>query len=306
MANAVPSRLGQVNATGDTLALFRDVFSGEVLTAFETSVTFADKQMTRNISEGKSASFPMTWKIGSEYHVPGAEINGSPVKHNEKVITIDALLIAHAFVANIDEAMNHYEVRSVYATEMGRQLAKTYDKNSFRSIVAAARGTHPIDTAFNGSSITDAALATSGSTIASSIFAAVELLDSKDVPDVDRYSVLDIASYYLLTQNTNVLNKDWGGAGSYADADVPKVAGVGIFKTNNLPKDAGDGVFHTTDTTNSVGVVYQRGAAGCVKLLDMSMESEYQIQRQGTLMVAKNAVGHGPLRTECAVELKTA
>jgi len=43
-----------------------------------------------------------------------------------------------------------------------------------------------------------------------------------------------------------------------------------------------------------------------VKLLDLGMESEYQISRQGTLMVAKYAVGHGVLRPEAAVELSTA
>jgi hypothetical protein len=36
------------------------------------------------------------------------------------------------------------------------------------------------------------------------------------------------------------------------------------------------------------------------------MESEYQIWRQGTLMVAKYALGTGILRPEAAVELKTA
>jgi hypothetical protein len=37
----------------------------------------------------------------------------------------------------------------------------------------------------------------------------------------------------------------------------------------------------------------------------MGMESEYDIRRQGTLMVAKYAVGHSPLRNKCAVEIVT-
>jgi len=36
------------------------------------------------------------------------------------------------------------------------------------------------------------------------------------------------------------------------------------------------------------------------------MESEYDIRRQGTLMVAKMALGHGILRPEAAVEIQTA
>ena len=47
-------------------------------------------------------------------------------------------------------------------------------------------------------------------------------------------------------------------------------------------------------------------AIGTVKLLDLATESEYQIERQGTLFVAKYAMGHGVLRPECAVAVKPA
>jgi hypothetical protein len=43
-----------------------------------------------------------------------------------------------------------------------------------------------------------------------------------------------------------------------------------------------------------------------VQLLGLGMESEYDIRRQGTLMVGKFAVGHGPLLNKCAVEIQTA
>lgn len=107
MANATVSRLGQANLSGDTDALFLKVFSGEVLTAFEEANVFdASKHMVRSIAHGKSASFPVTWKVTSSYHTPGVEITGGQVRHGERVITIDGLLIAPVFIANIDEAMN--------------------------------------------------------------------------------------------------------------------------------------------------------------------------------------------------------
>jgi hypothetical protein len=40
-----------------------------------------------------------------------------------------------------------------------------------------------------------------------------------------------------------------------------------------------------------------------VKLMDLSTEMEYSVRHQGTLIVAKYAMGHGILRPECAVEL---
>jgi hypothetical protein len=47
-------------------------------------------------------------------------------------------------------------------------------------------------------------------------------------------------------------------------------------------------------------------AMGTVKLMDLSSEMEYDIRRQGTLMVSKMAVGHGILRPECIYEIKKA
>ena len=64
----------------------------------------------RTISQGKSAQFPVIGTTSASYHTAGNEITGTQVKHNEKVINIDDLLISNAFLANIDEAKNHYDV----------------------------------------------------------------------------------------------------------------------------------------------------------------------------------------------------
>ena len=58
--------------------------------------------------------------------------------------------------------------------------------------------------------------------------------------------------------------------------------------------------------TNYVCLVSHPSAAGTVKLMDLAVESEYDIRRQGTLMVAKYAMGHGVLRPEAAIGIKEA
>ena len=50
-------------------------------------------------------------------------------------------------------------------------------------------------------------------------------------------------------------------------------------------------------------LVMTKDAVATVKLMDMSVESEYQINRQGTLIVSKYAMGHNVLRPACAVAL---
>lgn len=308
MADANPSRLGQVNQAGDALALFLKVFSGEVLTAFtETAVTM-DKHRVRTIASGKASQFPVTGKLPeASLHTPGAELLGLDMSHAERVISIDGLLVSHAFIANIDEAMNHYDVRSIYSSEIGRRLAVAADTHVLRTGILAARAAHAITGLSGGSAITDAAAATDGEVLASLIFQAAQKLDEKDVPPESRYVFLKPAQYNLLAQTTKVLNKDWNGSGSYSDGKVLKVADITIVKTNQLPTTlVNTGIAaYQGDFSKTVGLVMTQDAVGTVKLRDLAVESEYQIARQGTLMVGKYAMGHGILRAEAAVEIAT-
>lgn len=314
MANATPSRLGQANLTGDAKALFLKVFAGEVLTAFaETNVVlpYVDQ---RTIASGKSATFPVIGKASGGYHTPGTELTGLGIAANEVVITIDDLLISHTFIANIDEAMNHYDVRAPYSQELGRFLANTLDKHLLQLGVLAARSAARITGEPGGGVITDANAATDSNALIADIFAAAQTLDEKDVPADDRVVFLRPAQFYAMAQNTKVLNKDWGGAGVYSDGKVLRVAGVDIVKTNHLPNTliatgttaAGTGDKYAGDFTKTVGLVMQKSALGTVKLMDLAMESEYDIRRQGTLMLGKYAMGHGIKAPQCAVEIKTA
>ena len=308
MSAATPLRIGQVNSAGATDALFLKVFGGEVLTAYEESNVFAALQMVRNIDSGKSASFPATWKVNASYHTPGAEIVGQTSNVNERVIAIDDLLISDAFIPLIDEAKNHYDYRSTYSAETGRALAKSYDQNVAQVTALAARASATVTGGNGGTELTNAAYATTGSTIAAGIFAGAQALDEKDIPENDRYAVVRPAQYYLLAQTTNVINKDWGGSGVYAEGTVLKVAGVSIVKSNNVPSTnvASGPSAYQGDFSNTEGLVFQKAATGTVKLLDLGIEMEYDMRRQGTLIVSKYALGHGILRPECAVELKSA
>lgn len=308
MANATVLRIGQVNGAGATDALFLKVFAGEVMTAYEENNVFQALHQMRSIQHGKSAAFPATWKVNANYHTVGAEIVGQTSNVNERVITIDDLLLADVFVPSIDEAKNHFDYRSVYSKQCGAALARNFDKNVAQVIVLAARASATVTGGNGGTQLTNAGYGTTGSTIASGIFSAAQTLDEKDIPENDRYAVLKPAQYYLAAQTTDVINRDWGGSGVYAEGKVLKVAGVHIVKSNNLPTSniTTGPTAYQGDFTNTRAVVFHKAAAGTVKLLDLQMEMAYDIRRQGTLIIAKYAVGHGILRPECAVEMKIA
>ena len=321
MANANVTRIGQINGSGDVDALFLMKFAGEVLTAFEETNVALEHTMTRTIDSGKSAQFPATGKVGGEYHVPGTEITGLNLNSAETVITIDDLLISHGFIANIDEAKQHYDLRSIYSTEMGRFLARTMDKHLLQVGVLAARATNVVQGEPGGSVILTGEdglpstpnFDTNGDHLAAALFIAAQKMDEKDVPEEERVAFVRPAQYYNLVKATNNLNKDWGGMGSYAEGSILKVAGIQIIKTNHLPKadlsastgvEAGTGNKYRGDFSKVSALVMHKSAIGTVKLLDMGMESAYDIRRQGHLMVAKYAVGHGILRPQAAVEIR--
>ena len=312
MANATVSRLGQVNASGDANALFLKVFSGEVLATFQRENQMLGMTSVRQISSGKSAQFPVIGTTSSGYHTPGNEITGSSIKHAEKTINIDDLLISSAFLSNLDEAKNHYDVRSIYTAEMGRALANTVDQNLLQLAVLGARGSATITGGNGGKVVTDAEADTNADSLIASIFECAQALDEKDVPSTDRFCIVKPAVYYKLVQNDKILNRDFGGQnGVFSDGTVIKVAGVNIVKANtavnafaNVSQVTGTNNTYHGNFSTTVATVFHKSAIGTVKLMDLGMESEYDIRRQGNLMVAKMALGHGILRPESACEIK--
>lgn len=317
MTNANPSRLGQAALTGATDALFLKVFSGEVMSTFNANTVMKEKTRIRSINNGKSAQFPAIGKTVAEYHTAGAEILGNNIEHGEKVITIDDMLIANTFIASIDEAKNHYDVRAEYSKQMGQALAQTYDRNLLSMAVKAARDPLGLGAGVAGQgSATSENLGTitpSTAQIVSAMYDAAATLDTRNVPETERFVIVSPAVYYDLVQNDKLINRDFGQNGSYSDGTIMRVAGMQIVKSNNLAVD------HTTATgypdfnakyaenaTDTSALVIQKQALGTVQLMDMATEMEYDIRRQGTLAVSKMAVGHGVLRPECIIELRAA
>ena len=320
MANATPSRLGVVNGASPsdfatTNTLFLKVFAGEVLTAFDETNVMKDLHVSRTIASGKSASFPVTGKANAAYHTAGTPLLGTQaIKHNEIVINIDDVLVADTFIANIDEAKNHYDVRAEYSRLLGMALAKEFDTRTMRVGLLAARGAATITGQNGGSALVSANSGTDGATLAAAIFNAAQILDEKDVPENDRVAIVKPEQYYNLVQTTSVINRDWGGAGVYADGTVLRVAGIQIVKSNNLPTAnvaavSGENNTYSGDFSTTTALVMQKSAIGTVKLMDLAVErtsGDFEVMYQGTLMVAKYAMGHGVLRPECAVEIKSA
>ncbi|MFZ9656652.1 MAG: phage capsid protein [Limnohabitans sp.] len=312
------SRLGLVNNTGvATDALFLKVFAGEVLTAFRKATVFEALHTVRTISSGKSAQFPIIGLASTGYHTPGTMLTGSQIKHAEAVVNIDDKLVSQVFLADIDEAKNHYDVRSQYSVEMGNALAYRFDQNVAAMIAKAARTATNFNTDLPGGTqinITAASKAAiTGAQLATTLFSAAQKMDENNLPSDGRYCVLPPAQYYKLVQTTDVINRDWGGQGAYANGTVLRVAGIDIVMSNHLPTTnrsavTGENNSYDANFTNSVGLIFNKQAVGTVKLMDLKMEqtgSDVHALWQGTFMVGSMALGTNVLRPDCAIEITT-
>ena len=401
-------RSGQNNASGDVRGLYLKLYAGEVLTAFQSKNIMMPLHRVRTISKGKSAQFPMTGKYrDASYHTPGNEILPSASKQGERIVEIDDLLINAQFIPNIDEAMSHFDIRSVYTQEAGFALAKVADENILRMAIKAAISENATigalniqkhsafdDEDFTGNVTFGADLA--GHTaavadardpkfIAQAIMDARRIFDNANVPG-EPFVVMPSDMYYDMfkvhgTSNLNdlaIFNRDIGGSGSVASGQVPTILGMPVYVTQHLgyyssgttwvsnlyyqassdaTATAGKDSLHkdvSADTSSPIPLVNTAGsgrstgtvsatvgnsvydipkgasstiagqaskfastmaatklralvmttdAVATAKLMDMSVESEYQINRQGTLMVSKYAMGHNILRPACAVGL---
>lgn len=267
-ANTTVSRVGQSNLTGDERALFLKVFSGEVMETFQKENKTGGRITERTIASGKSAQFPVTGVASALYHEVGTNIldpaNGllNQIEHGEKVINIDNKLIAPITISDVDEALNHYEIRSTYSSEVAYALADRYDQVNIKVGIAAARTTATLtrdgDRIFGGTRIFSDAVGgsegaddknlgigasfTTGIQLAEALHQAKAVFDRKNIPVQGRVAFVTPEDHALLVKDfpsnfplNPVLNTDVGGQGSYAMGSLGYIAGFEICMTNNLP-----------------------------------------------------------------------
>jgi len=262
------SRLGENAATGtNAKELFLKTFTGEVLTAFNANNIAMPLHRVRTISSGSSAQFPLTGIATTATLAAGNEVSPSAIAHSEKVVNINDLLTSSVFIAKIDEAMNHYDVRSIYSSEIGTALANAADTAVFAAVAAATDDTAEYAQGANQNNadieIAGTPSASTGTDVADAIFQALEALDTKNVTG-EKSVVLDAQTYYKMFSGSNsniagVMNKDFGTGGNLNTGTVPLIGGAKVYMSNNLP-------------SGSKGLVFTKDAAATVKLLDLGVE----------------------------------
>lgn len=312
------SNPGQKLSAGDRDALFMKVFSGEVLTAFARNTVMMSRHQVRTIDHGKSASFAVMGRTRAKYLAPGSSLDDQRKKfeHSEKVIAIDGLLTADCLITDIEDAMNHYDVRVEYSRQLGEALAQSADCaiiNELANMAAEAKENIP-DNDVGAEKVqgtgkafefeTGLAISQSadyGNKIIEGLLAARAAFTKNYVPMGDRYCLLTPEGYSALIK---ALMPDSANYQALFDPNSGKLQTICGFEVIEVPHLLNDGVdgkhkLNTKFTAAKLqGIVFHRSAVGTVKLKDLAMERARRAEYQADQIIAKYAMGHGGLRPE--------
>lgn len=313
----------------DALALFLKVFGGEVLTAFARRSVTMDKHMVRTIQNGKSASFPVMGRTKGYYLKPGENLDDKrgEIKHSEKTINIDGLLTSDVLIYDIEDAMNHYDVRSEYSAQLGEALAIAADGAVFAEMAVLCNT--PAATNENIAGLGSAVVlpigakadleldqAAKGAAILKGLTTARARLTKNYVPASDRKFFTDPESYSAILAALMPNSANYAALIDPETGSIRNVMGFEVIEVPHLTVGgagdnlAGDNQKHAFPAVsggevqvaldNVVGLFNHRSAVGTVKLKDMALERARRAEYQADQIIGKYAMGHGGLRPEAA------
>ena len=322
----IGGRAGQANGAGSVLANMPEIWQKEILASFDQNAIAPKLFLKRVLDHGKVAKFRVMGKGSANFHVAGEDIFDSgnsyvsDLKHNIQEVFIDRPLVAAETLDLQDMAMIDIPevLRMEVTEELGRSLARTYDKYALQKAVMAARESTVLTGGDSGEAITDADGKTNAASLIDTIFSAIQKLDEKNIPMDERVIVLRPAQYYVLvndsTNNASRFNldKDIGSEGSFALGHVGRIGGVPVIKTNHLPITdlssaiTGDTNDYSNDFSTTFGLVCHKSCIAQAMLKDLKFHSVEKPETLSINIMAYLMTGFGVIRPESAIELKTA
>lgn len=282
-----------------------ELYTGEVLAAFDRMNKAMGTVKKRSISGGNSAQFIVTGKASdtdAAAHTQGAAVTQNILKVNERNISVTERIVYSNFVDELDLKLAQYEIRGEMAKQAAEALATKIDKQIFAEMVtfiATDAGVADQDAgAVLQADLSNAATnEAKGDLLVDSLFEAQAVLNGKNVPSMDRLFMTTSQNYYFLVQSSKAINVDFGGQGSIAGGNVMKVAGLPIDWTNHLPALATSGnALH--------GIVYTPDVFGVVSAMDIKSEANYIPESLGYLLTSYYAIGTGGLNPACGVVIE--
>lgn len=322
----IGNHIGQADGSGSVYANLPDIWQKEILAAFDQEAIAHKIFMKKVIKEGHVAKFRVMGKGTAGFHGLGEDVFAhnsgeylSDIKHDIMTVSIDRPLVAADVIDMQEMGMSGIseELRMETSLELGRSLARTYDKYILQKACMAAEVTHTLSELSEGGEITDADGRTNAQSLIDSICTALQTLDEKNVPQEDRYIFVRPAQKWLLFNDSanNAsrfnLDSDIGSNGSFAKGTIGDIGGAKVVVTNHLPSTdlssaiTGDRNDYSADFQYNVALVCHKSCVGQVILDEMKVFSEEHKPTLSYRIMAHLSMGVGVLRPEAAVIINT-
>lgn len=324
------ARLGQVKGAGSVDALFLDLSSDELLTAYDKKKIFSSSVKEGTIRGGRSKRFIVTGRRKAGYHTPGTPIDGttnSPSDVNSRIIYLDGLMVADEVIYDLDELKEDPQTRAELMHQLGQAMADEREARIARVLFAAANTTveplaKSINTGRTGDKITLSvgyAAATNqakGDEIYAAIKSMIVLKQKKHIPTDDMRVVVTPDVCSLIQDSTRVINQDFNGGtganGTVGEVFAGRIYGVPVYWSNFVNQAAytlqtGDNAssVYAQDLSKCQALIYHRDAMAVLNLRQPKLQmtasgGDYNVVYQAQLFVASMAIGMGVLSPECA------
>ena len=282
--------LGTNQITTTTAAVFiPEVWSNEVRAEYEKRLVMANlvKKINHNNKAGDTIHIPDVSNISAHDKAANTQVTLNAVTESEIAIVLNKHKESSFVVEDIVKVQASYDLRSLYTKKAGYAIAKAVEDD----IIALYSGaTHAViggdgttawdpsanSNAGNGSDLTDVGIRN-----------MIELLDSNDVPDEDRFMVIPPCQKNVLLGIDKFINSRYVEGRPVVNGHFGNIYGVEVYYSNNLPTvTADDG-----STKYKIGFLFQREALVYAEQLAPRSQSQYKQEYLGWLVTIDTIYG---------------
>lgn len=303
----------------DRFKMFLTQFAGEVMTAYRRASVTLGRHMERSIASGKAAKFPVLGRKVAKYLYPGKSLDElrQAEQQTEVTLFIDGLLTGDCLITDLDDAMNHFDVRSEYSYQIGEALAMARDGGLLAEIAklvvadkellpGLGKGKILTKTVTGGMSSETEQL---GKAIIEMLLEAKTAMSDNYVPNEGRVVYMLPVGVNALTASMVAINRDYGAVASITDANVMRVCGFDIVEVPHLTMGGvdkegtiqGEGhAFPAAYKDKCCFLVAHRSTVGTLTLKSFALEHARRAEYQADQIIGKYAIGQGGLRPEAA------
>lgn len=328
---------GSAAAEAAKIALFQTMFSGEIYYAFRKNRATEGRITRKEVKPGaESALFRQVGKgtvtrhlsgqdIELDTHIDGTTKLSNQVDVGDFKIFLSRPLLAATSVDEWENLRNVHDMRGPIAQELAKDLADEADKEAFLMMIKAAQGgltqtpnfISQLDT--SGLVLTDAAMATNGSTLMENLRLASLQFKNKNMWNRGKaYVAVSPNTKSLLVQQQELLNRELGNTsnGIFSEGTVMKAWGMEILETtqiSDLVTTVGNlqytrGVHGETldvNAANTVFVAWMDAAIGEAVAMNVSVREDYDSRKFSHRISARFSHGLGAIYPAGCVQGRT-